>query len=111
MGTVIPCPGGSESLTSHYIFLLGMYRLFYLFNWVYRYATEPNYMQPIVWVSGKHEGSGPTSDLYPSQSRGACKIRQALCRQPSTWTSSTLTSAPNASALMLQSSCLRELST
>jgi hypothetical protein len=29
-----------------------MYRLFYLFNWVYRYGTEDNYMQPIVWVSG-----------------------------------------------------------
>ena len=29
-----------------------MYRLFYLFNWVCRYATEENYMQPIVWVSG-----------------------------------------------------------
>ena len=48
-----PCwTGGSENLTSHYIFLLGMYRLFYLFNWVYRYATEENYVQPIVWVSG-----------------------------------------------------------
>jgi len=44
--------GGSENLTSHYIFLLGMYRLLYLFNWIYRYATEPGYMQPIVWVSG-----------------------------------------------------------
>jgi len=44
--------GGSENLTSHYIFMLGMYRLFYLFNWIYRYATEDNYMQPIVWVSG-----------------------------------------------------------
>ena len=44
--------GGSENLTSHYIFLLGMYRLFYLFNWVYRYATEEHYMQVIVWVSG-----------------------------------------------------------
>ena len=49
------CPtrlGGSENLTSHYIFLLGMYRLFYLFNWVYRYANEEQYFQPIVWVSG-----------------------------------------------------------
>jgi len=44
--------GGSENLTSHYIFMLGMYRLFYLFNWIYRYATEDNYMQVIVWVSG-----------------------------------------------------------
>jgi len=46
--------GGSENLTSHYIFLLGMYRLLYLFNWIYRYATEENYMQPIVWISGAH---------------------------------------------------------
>lgn len=44
--------GGAESLTSHYVMLLGLYRLFYLFNWIYRYATEENYMQVIVWVSG-----------------------------------------------------------
>ena len=44
--------GGAESLTSHYILLLGMYRLFYLLNWIYRYATEENYMQLIVWISG-----------------------------------------------------------
>lgn len=44
--------GGAESLTSHYVMLLGLYRLFYLFNWIYRYATEDNYMQTIVWVSG-----------------------------------------------------------
>ena len=44
--------GGAESLTSHYVMLLGLYRLFYLFNWIYRYTTEDNYMQIIVWVSG-----------------------------------------------------------
>ena len=44
--------GEVENLTSHYVMLLGLYRLFYLFNWVYRYATEENYMQVIVWVSG-----------------------------------------------------------
>eukprot|EP00316_Scyphosphaera_apsteinii_P012613 CAMPEP_0119301152 /NCGR_PEP_ID=MMETSP1333-20130426/2978_1 /TAXON_ID=418940 /ORGANISM="Scyphosphaera apsteinii, Strain RCC1455" /LENGTH=219 /DNA_ID=CAMNT_0007303149 /DNA_START=69 /DNA_END=728 /DNA_ORIENTATION=- len=44
--------GGAESLTSHYILLLGLYRLFYLLNWVYRYATEEHYMQLIVWISG-----------------------------------------------------------
>ena len=44
--------GGAENLTSHYVMLRGLYRLFYLFNWVYRYATEENYMQVIVWVSG-----------------------------------------------------------
>jgi ER lumen protein retaining receptor len=44
--------GGAESLTSHYVMCLGLYRLFYLFNWIYRYATEDNYLQIIVWVSG-----------------------------------------------------------
>lgn len=44
--------GGAESLTGHYILLLGLYRLFYILNWIYRYATEPHYMQLIVWVSG-----------------------------------------------------------
>lgn len=44
--------GGAESLTSHYVMLLGLYRLCYLFNWIYRYATEDNYLQIIVWVSG-----------------------------------------------------------
>uniref|UniRef100_A0A7S0J8Z3 ER lumen protein-retaining receptor n=1 Tax=Calcidiscus leptoporus TaxID=127549 RepID=A0A7S0J8Z3_9EUKA len=44
--------GGAENLTSHYILLLGMYRLFYLLNWIYRYMTEDNYMQLIVWISG-----------------------------------------------------------
>lgn len=44
--------GEVENLTSHYIFLLGLYRLLYVFNWAYRYATEPDYWQPIVWVAG-----------------------------------------------------------
>jgi len=30
--------GEVENLTSHYIFLLGLYRLLYLLNWVYRHA-------------------------------------------------------------------------
>lgn len=36
-----------DALTSHYLFALGAYRVFYLFNWVYRYATEGR----ILWVS------------------------------------------------------------
>jgi len=44
--------GGAENLTSHYILLLGMYRLFYLLNWIYRKMTEDDYMQLIVWLSG-----------------------------------------------------------
>lgn len=43
--------GGAESLTGHYILLLGLYRLFYILNWIYRYATEDHYMQ----VRAHHE--------------------------------------------------------
>ena len=28
------------------------YRGLYILNWIYRYLTEPNYRQWIVWVSG-----------------------------------------------------------
>ncbi|EOD40725.1 hypothetical protein EMIHUDRAFT_222486 [Emiliania huxleyi CCMP1516] len=42
----------SPLVAGHYILLLGLYRLFYILNWIYRYATEPHYMQLIVWISG-----------------------------------------------------------
>eukprot|EP00966_Prymnesium_polylepis_P020888 480847-Prymnesium_polylepis.1 len=60
--------GGAENLTSHYVMLLGLYRLFYLFNWIYRYATEDNYMQVIVWVSG--------APPPPRGARVVCRARQ-----------------------------------
>lgn len=41
-----------DNLTGNYVFLLGMYRSLYILNWIYRYMTEPNYRQWIVWVSG-----------------------------------------------------------
>ena len=44
--------GECESLTSHYVFLLGVYRFFYLLNWVWRYFHEYHYSQIIVWVCG-----------------------------------------------------------
>ena len=44
--------GECESLTSHYVFLLGMYRFFYLLNWVWRYFHEYHYSQIIVWTCG-----------------------------------------------------------
>lgn len=40
------------SMTSDYVFTLGGYRAFYILNWIYRYITEPNYVQWIVWISG-----------------------------------------------------------
>ena len=35
--------GECESITLHYIFLLGLYRAFYIANWVYRYNLERFY--------------------------------------------------------------------
>lgn len=33
--------GEAETITTHYLFALGMYRALYIPNWIYRYATEP----------------------------------------------------------------------
>jgi len=44
--------GEVENITSDYIFSLGSYRMLYLLNWIYRYFTEPSYVQWIVWISG-----------------------------------------------------------
>jgi len=41
-----------ENITADYIFCLGLYRALYLLNWIYRYFTEEDYVQWIVWVSG-----------------------------------------------------------
>ena len=44
--------GECENITSHYVAMLGMYRFFYLLNWIYRYFHEYHYSQIIVWVCG-----------------------------------------------------------
>ncbi|XP_075437206.1 ER lumen protein-retaining receptor 3-like [Ascaphus truei] len=43
--------GEAESITTHYLFFLGLYRLLYLANWIWRYHTESFYDQ-IAVVSG-----------------------------------------------------------
>lgn len=35
--------GEAETITSHYLFCLGLYRCLYIFNWVWRYYTESFY--------------------------------------------------------------------
>lgn len=37
-----------ENLTGKFVFFLGMYRLFYIFNWIYRSHTQKNYRHHIV---------------------------------------------------------------
>jgi len=45
--------GEAETITTHYLFALGVYRALYIPNWVYRYLTEtPRYSDPIAVVAG-----------------------------------------------------------
>ena len=40
-------------LAGHYVFLLGAYRLLYIFNWVYRAKYEMSYVHhPLVYLAG-----------------------------------------------------------
>lgn len=43
--------GEAESITTHYLFFLGMYRALYLVNWIWRYHTE-GFFDQIAVVSG-----------------------------------------------------------
>ncbi|KAM4651354.1 ER lumen protein-retaining receptor 3 [Discoglossus pictus] len=43
--------GEAETITTHYLFFLGLYRLLYLGNWIWRYYTE-SFCDRIAVVSG-----------------------------------------------------------
>jgi len=43
--------GEAESITSHYLFALGIYRALYIVNWIYRYYFE-EFFDPIAVVAG-----------------------------------------------------------
>eukprot|EP00927_Polykrikos_kofoidii_P034622 TRINITY_DN2933_c0_g1_i1.p1 TRINITY_DN2933_c0_g1~~TRINITY_DN2933_c0_g1_i1.p1 ORF type:complete len:218 (-),score=30.98 TRINITY_DN2933_c0_g1_i1:533-1186(-) len=40
-----------ENLTSDFVGAMGLYRAFYILNWIYRYFTE-DYVNPVGWVGG-----------------------------------------------------------
>ncbi|KAI0429761.1 putative HDEL sequence binding protein [Xylaria sp. FL1042] len=45
--------GEAETITTHYLFALGIYRGLYIPNWIYRYFTEPNHkMDWIAIIAG-----------------------------------------------------------
>ncbi|CAG9464900.1 unnamed protein product [Pedinophyceae sp. YPF-701] len=52
-----------DNLTGNYIFLLGSYRALYLLNWIYRFATERRYWDPISWIAGLIQ-TGIYSDFF-----------------------------------------------
>ena len=43
--------GEAETITTHYIFALGVYRALYIPNWIYRYFAE-GWFDPIAFVAG-----------------------------------------------------------
>lgn len=55
--------GEAESITSHYLLCLGLYRLFYLFNWIARYAFETRGPDGISVLTGIIQ-SGLYSDFF-----------------------------------------------
>lgn len=40
-----------DTITTYYLYALGSYRLFYIFNWIYRYQSE-HHIEYIAFVSG-----------------------------------------------------------
>ncbi|VDL92117.1 unnamed protein product [Schistocephalus solidus] len=40
---MISCTGEAETITSHYLFALGLYRALYIVNWIYRFVNEDTY--------------------------------------------------------------------
>lgn len=43
--------GEAETITTHYLFCLGLYRALYLFNWIWRYYFE-GFFDMIAIVAG-----------------------------------------------------------
>lgn len=43
--------GEAETITTHYLFFLGLYRALYIFNWAYRYAVE-DHIDLIAVIAG-----------------------------------------------------------
>jgi len=41
--------GEAETITTHYLFALGIYRALYIPNWIYRYLTEVNHK--VDWIA------------------------------------------------------------
>jgi ER lumen protein retaining receptor len=44
--------GEAETITTHYLFALGIYRALYIPNWIWRYFAENGYWDPIPVLAG-----------------------------------------------------------
>lgn len=45
--------GEAETITTHYLFALGIYRAFYILNWIWRFFTDTKHsLEPIAIIAG-----------------------------------------------------------
>ena len=45
--------GEAETITTHYLFALGIYRAFYILNWIWRFFTDTkNSLEPVAVIAG-----------------------------------------------------------
>lgn len=63
--------GEAETITTHYLFFLGLYRALYLANWIRRYQTEGFYDQ-IAVVSGVVQTIFYCDFFYLYVTKGRC---------------------------------------
>lgn len=63
--------GEAESITTHYLFFLGLYRALYIANWVWRYHTE-GFFDQIAVVSGIVQTIFYCDFFYLYITRGEC---------------------------------------
>lgn len=66
--------GEAETITSHYLFFLGLYRGFYILNWIYRYYTE-GFHEFIVVFAGIIQTVLYCDFFYLYITRGKCSPR------------------------------------
>ena len=63
--------GEAETITTHYLFFLGLYRALYLANWIRRYQTE-NFYDQIAVVSGVVQTIFYCDFFYLYVTKGRC---------------------------------------
>jgi ER lumen protein retaining receptor len=46
--------GKTETITTHYLFALGIYRALYILNWIWRFFTDslPHRLEPVAILAG-----------------------------------------------------------
>lgn len=71
--------GEAESITTHYLFFLGLYRALYIANWVWRYHTE-GFFDQIAVVSGVVQTIFYCDFFYLYVTRGEWRLRRS-CRE------------------------------